>query len=214
MADKLDELHDIRANAPVINPAIRGLRPEDMKRNTNPLPAAKTSSVYFWHNRTYVKLRDYIDFLNRGGPGELTHRITEEEFKGYFYPAFTMKRNESMANQTRFEILMEEIKEYIWDAKDKVDAIHVAAVARKLYLHGTVKGKKSDSDWVDHNKAKSFNEWREIFYDFVGRGPTKYKPTKYKPGETEKQADFLSRFSCLREKSAADEVKQNINRQE
>ena len=52
-----------------------------------------------------------------------------------------MKRNESMANQTRFEILMEEIKEYIWDAKDKVDAIHVAAVARKLYLHGTVKGK-------------------------------------------------------------------------
>ena len=31
MADKLDELHDIRANAPVINPAIRGLRPEDMK---------------------------------------------------------------------------------------------------------------------------------------------------------------------------------------
>lgn len=138
MADEIDQLHTDRLSGSTFK-ILRG-------------------------HEAYIKLREYIDVLQRGGPGDLTPKITKEDFKEYFIPRFYKTLYDTGPDRmaiTRFDVLLDEINKHLLDA----DSRHIAVVAHKIY-----------EDWVLQDKVKSFKAWLFIFYAFIGRGSTYYRP--------------------------------------
>ncbi|HPQ29060.1 MAG TPA: hypothetical protein PLQ82_11335 [Desulfobacteraceae bacterium] len=131
-------------------------------------------------HEAYIKLLEYIDVLQRGGPGDLKPKISKEDFKAYFVPTFYEKPFDTGPDRmtiTRFDVLIKEINKHLLSADDR----HIAVVANKIY-----------KDWVLQDKVKSFKEWLFIFYAFMGRGSTYYKPQ-----QLEGFGEYLRLFECF-----------------